>query len=129
MAVEAPPLVGPEGDPYHPILPDPYSWELVEFTYRRDPDDWRETYIDLLFAQNGAERRLRFFAPREVELPCGTMGGWCRVFVADATGRQMEGMRVRVGSFEPDWCVPSFWSASVVEVSEQRHAEPDTGRK
>ena len=30
----------------------------------------------------------------------------------------MEGVGVRVGSFEPDWCVPSFWAASVVEITE-----------
>ena len=28
----------------------------------------------------------------------------------------MEGIGVRVGSFEPDWCVPSFWAASVIEA-------------
>jgi hypothetical protein len=63
------------------------------------------------------ERRLRFFAPRQVEVPRGEMG-CCRVYVADVAARQMEGIRVRVGSFEPDWCVPSFWAASVVEVAE-----------
>jgi hypothetical protein len=91
---------------------------VVEFTYRSHPTDLRETYIDLLFARGGVERRLRFHCPRQVELPRGQMGGWCRVFVADVTGRQMEDIRVRVGSFEPDWCVPSFWAASVAEVAD-----------
>jgi hypothetical protein len=54
------------------------------------------------------------------------MGGWCRVYVADATGRQLENMQVRVASFELDWCVPSFWAASVVEVAEPRHASQGT---
>jgi hypothetical protein len=114
-------VADPDDDPHHPILPDPYSWEVIEFTYRRDPDDWRGTYIDLLFARDGVERRLRFFAPREVEIPrgvSGVMGSWCRVYVADVRARQMEGIGVRVGSFEPDWCVPSFWAASVIEVAE-----------
>lgn len=47
----------PDDDLHHPILPDPYLWEVLEFTYRRDPDDWCETYIDLLFARDGVERR------------------------------------------------------------------------
>ena len=115
-------MVSPEDDPYHPILPDPYSWGLVEFTYRLDPADWRETYIDLLFTRGGVERRLRFFAPREVEMPRGAMGSWCRVYIADVRVRQMEDIGVRVGSFEPDWCVPSFWASSVIEVTEPRHA-------
>jgi hypothetical protein len=29
-------VAGFDGDPAHPILPDPFLWELVEFTYRRD---------------------------------------------------------------------------------------------
>jgi hypothetical protein len=124
-------VTGPDGDPYHPILPDPYSWTLVEFAYRLDPADWWESYIDLVFSRGGVERRLRFFAPREVEVPRGTLGNWCRVYVTDVTVRQLEDMRVRVGSFESDWCVPSFWAASVVEVAEPRHTEPsadDRGR-
>ncbi len=110
-------MSNPGDDPFHPILLDPYSWALVEFSYRLDPHDWRQTHIDLVFVRDGLERRLRFFAPRQVELPRGQMGDWCRVYVADVSGRQMEGIGVRVGSFEPDWCVPSFWAASVVEVT------------
>ena len=112
-----------DGDPCHPLLPDPYSWAVVEFTYRSHPTDLLETYIDLLFARGGVERWLRFLCPRQVELPLGQMGWWCRVYVADVTARQMEGIRVRVGSFEHDWCVPSFWAASVAEVAEERHVK------
>jgi len=96
----------------------------MEFTYRRHPTDWREAYIDLLLVRGNAKRRLRFFAPREVEVPRGQMGDWCRVYVSDVAGRQLEDLRVRVQSFEFDWCVPSFWAASVVEVAEQMHGEP-----
>ncbi len=112
----------PGDDPFHPILPDPYSWALVEFAYRLAPDDWRQTHIDLAFVRNGVERRLRFFAPRDVELPRGRLGAWSRVYVSDVSGRQMEDIGVRVGTFEPDWCVPSFWAASVVEVTEPNRA-------
>ena len=98
---------------------------MLEFTYRRSPDDRRETHIDLLFSRDGVERRLRFFAPREVEIPRvagGVMGGWCRVYVADVRGRQLEGIGVMVASFEPDWCVPSFYAATVIEVAKPGHA-------
>jgi len=30
----------------------------------------------------------------------------------------MEGLGVRVASFESDWCVPSFWASHVVKVTE-----------
>ena len=117
-------LAHPDDDPSHPILPDSYLWEVIEFTYRRDSDNGRESFIDVLFRRDGVERRLRFFAPREVEIPRvagGVMGSWCRVYVADVRGRQLEGVGVLVASFEPDWCVPSFYAASVIEVAESRH--------
>jgi hypothetical protein len=109
---------GFDGDPCHPLLPDPYSWRLAEFSYHGHSTDLLEAYIDLVFERGGVERRLRFLGPREVEVPRGQMGGWCRVFVADVTARQLDGIRVRVGTFEPGWCVPSFWAASVAEVTE-----------
>lgn len=116
-------MAGPDGDPDHPILPDPFRWELVEFTYRRDPVDWRKSYIDLVLARDGIERRLRFFAPRDVELTRGLPNS-SGLYIQDVSGRQMEDVGVRVDSFESSWCVPSFWAASVVEVGKPRHAEP-----
>jgi len=115
-------VAGPDGDPDHPILPARYSWELVEFAYRRDPTDWRASYIDLVLARDGVERRLRFFAPREVELTRGEPNSF-GLYIQDVSRRQMEGVGVRVGTFEGGWCVPSFWAASVVEVTEPRHTE------
>lgn len=112
-------LAHPENDPPHPILPDSLSWEILEFTYRRDANNWRDTFIDLLFARDGVERRLRFFAPRDIEIPHvpgGVMGSWCRVYLADVRARHLEDVRVLVASWEPDWCVPSFYAASVIEV-------------
>lgn len=53
-------LIGPdgsEGDPDHPIIDAPFRWELVEFTYRRAAA-WEESYIDLVLARDGVERRL-----------------------------------------------------------------------
>jgi hypothetical protein len=71
----------------------------------------------LVLTRDGEERRLRFFAPREVELTRGApnSSGLC---ILDVSGRQMEGVGVRVASFEPDWCVPSFWASHAVEVTE-----------
>ncbi len=110
-------MAGPDGDPDHPILPDPFRWVLVEFTYRHDPADWQRSYIDLVLERDGVQRRLRFFAPRDVELTRGVLNS-SGLYIQDVSGRQMEGVTVRVGSFEPDWCVPSFWAASVAEVTE-----------
>ena len=120
--------IGPDGserDPDHPIIDGPFRWELVEFTYRRETE-WDESSIDLVLARDGVERRLRFFGTQDLVLDRGLPNS-SGLFIADVTGRGMEGIGVRVGSFEPDWCVPSFWASRVVEVAPRaaaRDAEP-----
>ena len=106
-----------DGDPSHPILLEPWRWELLEFTYRRNPDDSRESYIDLVLTRDGEERRLRFFAPQDVALSRGlpNSSGLC---ILDVSRRQLDGLQVRVASFEQSYGTPSFWAARVVEVVE-----------
>jgi hypothetical protein len=108
---------GFDGDPEHPILPDAWRWELIEFTYRRDLADWRESHIEMVFRQNGVERRLRFLSPQDLELSQGlpTSTG---MRILDVSGRQLDGLRVRVASFEQSYGTPTFWAASVIEVLE-----------
>ncbi len=112
------------GDPEHPILSHPYSWELVEFMYREDQSDWRESYIDLVFARDGQERRLRFLAPRDLEMSRGLPNS-IGLVILDISGRQLEGIKVRVDNFEQSHGAPRFWAAEVFEVFEQLHSEPE----
>ena len=84
---------------------------MVEYNYRF-ATAWEESYIDLGLARDGVERRLRFFGPRDLVLACGLPNS-SGMYIADVTARQMEGIGMRVGSFEPDWCVPSFWAIAI----------------
>ena len=108
---------GVDGDVDHPIMPDAYAWDLIELTYRCDPTDWQESYIDLVFIRGDVQRRLRFYAPRDLELSRGlpNSSGMC---ILDVTQRQIEGLRVRVDHFEQASGVPRFWAARVVEITE-----------
>jgi hypothetical protein len=117
-----PSVGGFDGDLDHPILPDPWRWELLEFTYHRDPADWQASYIDLVFARDSEVRRLRFFAPQDVEMSRGLPNsfGMC---ILDVSGRQLEGLKVRVANFEQSYGAPTFWAARVVEVIDKRCAE------
>jgi hypothetical protein len=104
-----------DGDPDHPILRDPWAWELREFTYRRDPADWHESHIDIVFERGGVVRRLRFFAPQQVRISEGlpnTLG----MVILDVRGRQLDGLGVRVANYEQSPGGPEFWAARVVEV-------------
>ena len=110
-------MAGFDGDPDHPILPDPWRWELREFTYYCDPNSWRDSYIDLVFVRNGEKRRLWFIGPQDVEISRGALNssGLC---IVDVSHRQLDRLRVRVVSFEQSYGTPSFWASNVVEVRE-----------
>jgi hypothetical protein len=104
-----------DGDPDHPILDAPWDWELREFTFHSDPKDWMQSYIDLVLEREGVVRRLRFFAPRDLEMSRGLPNtfGMC---ILDVSSRQMEGITVRVANFEQSYGAPSFWAASVIDL-------------
>jgi len=106
-----------DGDPDHPILPDPWRWELREFTFRRDQDDWRESYIDLVFERDRVPKRLRFFAPQQVQISEGIPNAFGMV-ILDVSGRQLDGLGVRIANFEQSYGARTFWAARVIEVTE-----------
>lgn len=104
-----------DGDNEHPILQAPWTWELTEFVYHRNRENWNASYIDLVFEREGKVRRLRFFAPQDLEMGEGlpNSSGMC---ILDVSDRQMEGLRVRVANFEQPHGAPTFWAARVIEV-------------
>ena len=107
-----------EGDPDHPILPFPFLWDLIEFIYHKVPNDWHESFIDMLFEREGETKRLRFFAPQTLEISEGLPNsfGMC---ILDVSSRQLDGIRVRVANFEQSYGAPTFWAAQVVEIVQQ----------
>ncbi len=108
-----------DGDRPHALFPYPVYWELVEFTYRGDPKDWRESFVDLVFDVGEGERRFRFFAPYGVGL-AGHLPVRSGVLVLDITTRQWEGVSVLVCAAEPmQYDAVEFVAARVDEVNEQ----------
>ena len=112
-------MASAEGDPEHPILDAPYTWELLEFSYHRDRADWQQSYIDMVFERGGEVRRLRFFAPQDLEMSRGLPNSF-GLAILDVSGRQLEGLRVRVINFEQSYGAPTFWAARVVDVTDER---------
>jgi hypothetical protein len=106
-----------DGDREHPLMPDAFRWELVEFTYRTHATDWREAYIDLVFRRDDTERRLRFFGPQDLRIPEGLPNS-SGMSILDVTARQLDGLRVLVKNFEDSYGAPTFWAADVVEITD-----------
>lgn len=106
-----------DGDPKHPIIERPWDYQILRFCYHNDPDDWRESYIDLTLGRGAVVRRLRFLAPQDLEIERGCFpqptGGMC---ILDVRHRQMEEIGVRVADFEASRGAVTFWAREVVDL-------------
>jgi hypothetical protein len=69
----------------------------------------------MVFERDGVVRRLRFFAPQQLQLSEGLPNtiGMC---ILDVSGRQLDCLGVRVANFEQPNGAPKFWAARVVEI-------------
>jgi hypothetical protein len=110
-------------DPDHPIIDRPFEYEIVELCYHHDPDDGRNTYLDLTLRRGTTIRRLRFLQPRDLEIEKGfprPTGGLC---ILDVRHRQWDGINVRVADFEASWGKLAFWARDVFDLDETGHRE------
>lgn len=101
-------------DPDHPVIDAPWTWALVEFTYRCYSDP-RDSHIDMVLERAGVTRRLRFYDPRDLEMSRGLPNavGMC---ILDVTARQLDGIGVLVANFEQSYGAPRFWAARVAAL-------------
>ncbi len=104
-------------DPDHPILPDAWKYEVVEFHWARADDG--ERYVDLVLrhADTGAERSLRFRRPEDVRF--ADVGMQWGLFIDDIGARQLQGPHVRVGNFENAAAPVELMALDVVDVTDE----------
>jgi hypothetical protein len=108
-------------DPRHPILPDAWKYEVVEFHWARGDDG--ERYVDLVLrhTESDGERRLRFRRPVEVRFAdCGYTSG---LFIDDISGRGLQGLHVRVGNYENDATPVELMAWDVVDITDETAPE------
>jgi hypothetical protein len=108
-----------DSDPDHPIIDRPFEYEIVEFCYQNDPDDSRNTYLDLTLRRGTTVRRLRFLEPQDLEIEKGfprPTGGMC---ILDVRHRPLEGIQVRVADFEASWGKVTFWAREALDLDAQ----------
>jgi hypothetical protein len=97
------------------IIKHPWEYELVEFCYRR-PDDDREPYVDLVLQKGKEKRRLRFFSPRDIQISGSSLPSPSGLSILEIRNRQLEGLGIRVESFEGSNGSPEFWARAVEEI-------------
>ncbi len=106
----------PMKDPDHPILPEAWKHEVVEFHWSCTGD---EPFVDLVLrhAENGSVRRLRFLRPEEVRFAdAGMQWG---LYIQDIRSRQLQGLNVKVGNFENAPTTVELMAWDVVDITDQ----------
>lgn len=104
-----------EGDPPHPIIQRPWEYQVIGFNYQI-PIDETPAFIDLTLAKGPVLRRLRFLWPRDLTIERGFPTQTGGLEILDVTGRQMEGVGVRVHDFEATPGAVEFWAAEVLDL-------------
>lgn len=98
----------------HPILRQPWTYDVVEFYFLAATDD-TEAYLDLSLRRSTELRRLRFFSPQDICLERG-FPNCPGLFISDVSTSQLENIRVQVGDFEAGPGGMSFWARHVIEL-------------
>lgn len=87
-------------DPTHPILDQPWRWEIDSFTWH-SKQHFSPCALDVRFVRDGVYRTLRFIEPTDVTIQfsdgspiqCGDL------IILDIRGRQLAGLEVQVTEF------------------------------
>jgi hypothetical protein len=98
----------------HPILKQPWTYEVVEFHFVAATED-TESFLDLSLRRGSELRRLRFFSPQDISLASG-FPSCPGLFISDVSSAQMENIRVQVGDYEVGPGGMSFWARHVTEL-------------
>ncbi len=104
-----------DGDPQHTIIDRPHEFRIGTLHYHVGLDG-QESHLDLHLHRGDEVRRLRFYSPQDIEIEKGFPLPTGGMVILDVTGRQMEGLRVRVADFEASWGSITYWAREVVDL-------------
>jgi hypothetical protein len=104
-------------EPFHPVISEPWTYDLVGMHWKLDPKDDRKDTLDLTLRKDGVVRRLRFLQPHNIKIDQsfhGNLGGFT---ILDVTSRQWDGINVEVKNYEQDPGL-TFVAADVIELGD-----------
>ena len=103
-------------DPVHSILPESCQFEIIGLHLELHPADASEAYLNLVLRRSAERVVLRFWSPQDLEIERGGPRFTSGFMVYDVTGRQMDGLGVRVDDGEGSHGRVRFCARSVVRI-------------
>ena len=104
------------GSPIHPIIDRPHEYDITRFDYHIDPDEPRNSFIDLTLRRGSAERHLRFLRPQKLVIDEGFPSPTRGMIILDIRDRLWEDLRVEVADFEASHGSVTFYAADVIDL-------------
>ena len=105
-------------DPQHPILDRAWEYRIDSFHFEVDHEEPNSSFLDIAFRKNGSVRKLRFLAPRDLEIEKGFPAPTGGMMILDVSSRQLEGVGVQVVDREASHGAVTFLAREVVEVDQ-----------
>ena len=107
------------GIPVHSVIERPHEYAIVRFDYHNDPEDYRDSYIDITLRRNKETRRLRFLCPQSLKIEEGFPQPTHGMIILDIRNRQWDGITVEVADFEASHGAIKFYAADVVDLDKK----------
>ncbi|WP_143732340.1 hypothetical protein [Microbulbifer sp. GL-2] len=101
---------------YHKIIESPHLYDITFFSYQVNSSDISRSYIDLHMEKDGDLRKLRFWAPQDLEIEKGFPYSTGGMFIEDVSSHQLDGINVYVGDFESNYGSVTFWAKRVEQL-------------
>ncbi|HEY1598017.1 MAG TPA: hypothetical protein VGG64_00345 [Pirellulales bacterium] len=104
------------GSPLHSIIESPHEYTVVRFDYHNDPDDWKNSHVDLVLRRQGEVRRLRFLRPQSLKIEEGFPSPTHGMIILDIRDRKWDGLNIEVADFEASPGKILFYAQDVVDL-------------
>lgn len=102
--------------PNHPVIDRPFEFDIVRFDYHSDPDDYRNSYLDISLRRRTELRRLRFPRPQGLKIDEGFPNSTHGMLILDIRHRQWDDIGVEVVDFEASPGSVTFYAAEVIDL-------------
>ena len=105
-------------DHLHPIIDNPFQYDIVGFYYYADLKDFLKSYIDLTLQKDEVIRKLRFYGPQDLEIEKGFPWATGGMEILDVSNRQLSNINVWVNDFEASNGSITFWAENVIDLDQ-----------
>jgi hypothetical protein len=102
----------------HAVLESPHEYELVEFRYVVDKEDFRQSFVEMRLQKDSHFVSLKFWQPTHLKIEEGFPEATGGMVFYDLSGQYLEDIRIEVTDFESNWGAITFFARDVERIEQ-----------